>query len=394
MQNGMKLEDLLTEVIRQKESKRDFVASTKESLRMVESKNDLFIVMLREGSSELERFEITKNAHQQIASRLQIPWKYYTRLLNDHRDLVVDQVNALFEREPETRLVRTLDGKARAFLSNRYRRLDNDTVLENVLPSIVKGEVDTALLSSHVNENNMYLKVLFTDDSLAIDMGEAPGSRPVVAEASNITPIISPTGSNRNRRIVRPGIIISNSETGNGSLSAKGFLFDSYCTNGCVWGVENAWSFQRTHIGGKLIEGTGLEVFSDDTQRKEDDLIVAQVTDALTAMSSVEHVKALATRLQELRSSEKVINPIAGVDQLMKELPQIQEGDRDAILTTFIRDGDYSQWGMLSAVTERANNSELEYERATEFEELGGKIAAFNNTQWMRIATAEKVAVA
>lgn len=133
MKAGQNLEALLTEVIRQNESKRDFVASTREAIRMVPG-DEPRIVLLREGSRELERFDVSEHCHRQIAGRLSIPWKYYSRLLQDHADLVIDQVNALFEREPEMRLLRTLDGKARAFLSERYRRLDNAQVLEQVLP--------------------------------------------------------------------------------------------------------------------------------------------------------------------------------------------------------------------------------------------------------------------
>jgi hypothetical protein len=72
----------------------------------------------------LERFRITDHCHQQIASRLQIPAKYYKRLLADHADLVMQNVNTLFEREPELRMIRTIENKAdgirnaRAFLSN------------------------------------------------------------------------------------------------------------------------------------------------------------------------------------------------------------------------------------------------------------------------------------
>jgi hypothetical protein len=40
--------------------------------------------------------------------------------------------------EPEQRLVRTMDGHARAFLSDRYRRLDNADLLAHVYPMLVQ----------------------------------------------------------------------------------------------------------------------------------------------------------------------------------------------------------------------------------------------------------------
>ena len=46
-------------------------------------------------------------------------------------------MNAWLEREEgERQLLRTLDGKVRAVLSERYRRLDNYDLLEHVLPTL------------------------------------------------------------------------------------------------------------------------------------------------------------------------------------------------------------------------------------------------------------------
>lgn len=398
MKRGMSLAELLTEVQRQTETKRDFVASTKEAVRMVpmpDFPNGVALILHKQGSDALERFQIAENCHRQIAGRLGIPWKYYDRLLQDHRDLVMDQVNALFEREPETRLLRTLDGKARAFLSDRYRPLDHGEVLEQVLPPIVKGDVQSTLLSSNVTDNHLYLKVLFTDDSLAIDLGDTPHGRHDNGWGGNVDldtnhQVIAERDGGRD--IVRPGCIIGNSETGHGSLFIKGFLFRSYCLNGCVWGVEDAFSFSRNHIGGKLVEGQNFEVFSDETRRKQDELIIAEVTDALGTMTNPERVRAMGERLRALRyETDQAKDPFAAVDALAKEL-DIRESEKKGILTSLLRDSDFSQWGMLNAVTEQANAEDVSYERACEFEQLGNQIAQFNAQRWSKIAAAEKVA--
>jgi hypothetical protein len=352
------------------------------------------LILHKQGSGDLERFQIAENCHRQIAGRLGIPWKYYDRLLRDHRDLVMDQVNALFEREPETRLLRTLDGKARAFLSDRYRPLDHGEVLEQVLPPIVKGDIKSTLLSSTVTDNHMYMKVLFTDDSLAIDLGATPNGRHDNGWGGNVdldSQHLVIAERDGGRDIVRPGAIIGNSETGHGSLFIKGFLFRSYCLNGCVWGMEEAFSYSRNHIGGKLTEGQNFEVFSDDTRRKQDELIIAEVTDALKTMVNPERVRAMGERLRSLKTGLQVEDPFAAVDVLAKEL-DIREGEKKGILTSLLRDSDFTQWGLINAVTEQANAEDISYERACEFEQLGAQIASFSSQRWQKIATAEKVA--
>ena len=100
----------------------------------------------------------------------------------------------------------------------------------------------------------------------------------------------------------------------------------------------------------------------------------------------------MADNLRALTQTEQAKNPIAAVDYLVQELP-IKEKEKDSILTTFLRDGDFSQFGMASAVTEVANNPELaNLDRVNELETIGGKILDLDLRQWGKIANAEKVA--
>lgn len=395
MQNGMSLEDLLTEVKRQTGTKRDFVTSTKDEVRLVDQDDQIRLILLREGAIELERFEIAENAHRQIAQKLGIPWKYYDRLCVDHRDLVITQVNALFEREPSSRMIRVLDDKVRAFLSDRYKRLDNDEVLQQVLPPFVKGDIESTLLNSNVGADRMNLKVLFTSDDLTIDLG--PMNRPFKGWAGGDHDVSGGRHEvirtrDAGRDIVRPGIHISNSECGNGSLKAEGFLYRAYCENGLIWGTEKAFEFSRTHVGGKVVgDDESFEVFSDETRRKEDELIIAQLRDTLGVLTDPARVRQIGERLRAAQQSEKVQDSFAAVDQLA-ELVDVREGEKQGILESFLQDGDFSKWGMVNAVTEQANSEEISYERATELEQIGGQILSLNDAQWNRIAFAEKVA--
>jgi len=377
MKRGMSLESLLTTVVEQQKTKRDFVANTEEAIAMVDAEelpNQVAIVLRKEGESELERFAISDNCHRQISARLQIPLKYYFRLLNDHRDLVMQQVNALFEREPQTRLLRTIeqDGQAvaRAFLSNRYKMIDNDQVLEQVLPPLVKGDIPNQMLSSNISENRMYLKVLFTDDSLAQEIGTLRDGSP---------------------DIVRPGAVIKNSETGMGSMETEGFFYRDYCLNGCVFGKTGIFKTKRIHLGGELIANGDFEVFSDETKRKQNELIIAEVNDALTALTNPENVTKMGDALRDTKDTIIVEDAFAGVDQLAKQV-DIREDEKKSVISNFLQDGDFTKWGLLNAVTKIANSDEVDYERACELEQIGSEIIDLNTAQWQRIALAQPVA--
>src|SRR5215472_16746409 len=93
-------------------------------------------------------------AHEQFADYLDIPRKFYGRLRDAHPSLLDHNVNTLLRHEPKRRMVRTLDGQVRAFLSDRYRRLDNDELAEAILP--VLGEIpEVQFPSTEITETRL-----------------------------------------------------------------------------------------------------------------------------------------------------------------------------------------------------------------------------------------------
>ena len=57
-----------------------------------------------------------------------------------------------------------------------------------------------------------------------------------------------------------------------------------------------------------------------------------------------------------------------------------------------IRDADYSQWGLVNAITAAANDHPS-YDRAVELQTLGGRVLALKPSDWRQIATAKPVAM-
>ena len=124
MKSGVPLQQMLTEVKRQSESKEDYLIAPNR-LRMESYGKEMFLHLSDDSGTELiEPLTITGIAHRQIGTHLRIPAAYYDRMREERPDLLAYNANTWFKQESSQRMLRTLDGSARAYLSNRYRRME------------------------------------------------------------------------------------------------------------------------------------------------------------------------------------------------------------------------------------------------------------------------------
>lgn len=190
MKAGLTIEELAAEIMRQKDAKTDYIVNSSR-LCMENYGTDLVLRVLGDDDTDrIEPLDIADTAHRQIGTRLGIPAKYYGKMLSEHPDLLVTNVNAWFGREPTERMLRVLDGKVRAYLSNSYMRMDHYEIFASVLPVI--GEIpDVQFVSCHITDSRMYIKAVYPNMASEI----APGDT------------------------VKMGVVISNSEVGLGSVT-------------------------------------------------------------------------------------------------------------------------------------------------------------------------------
>ena len=134
MKSGISLVDMAKEIQRQADLKADYMLDTR-SLRLEPFDSKLYLNAYdQSGVPALEPLEVNSIAHRQIGTHLKIPAAYYDKMLEEYPQLLAQNVNAWFQREPSVRMIRTIEGTARAFLSNRYRRIDNLDIASIVLP--------------------------------------------------------------------------------------------------------------------------------------------------------------------------------------------------------------------------------------------------------------------
>ena len=159
MKSGLTIVEMAQQIERQSKLKQDYLLDTRR-LQVEPFGSQLYLHTFDDHDDPLvEPLEINQIAHRQIGTHLKIPAAYYDRMLSDYPELLAENVNSWFQREPTQRMVRTLDGTVRAFLSNRYRRIDNLDIAEIVLPVIQQME-DAYFESCQITDSRMYIKVV------------------------------------------------------------------------------------------------------------------------------------------------------------------------------------------------------------------------------------------
>lgn len=345
MKNGRSLLDLAQEITRQQETKRDFVADTRQ----------LMLTDTGRLAVNAEDFDVTGLAHRQIADRLKIPFAYYDRMAKDAPAILATNVNHWFQAKPEPRMIRTLDGKARAFMSNRYARIDNAEILESVLP-VLLDQPEMNVVSCEVTETRMYLKALFPRVEAELKRGD----------------------------VVQAGLVISNSEVGSGAVNVSPLIYRLVCTNGMI--SEDS-RLRKYHIGrANAADGEARELYADDTLAADDKALMLKVRDTVRAVTDGVLFNGIVDRFRASMGDAITGNPVKAVEVLSNKVG-LNDGEKDSVLRHLILGGDLSRFGMVNAVTRSAQDVES-YDRATELETLGGRILDLPRTDWSVFAEA------
>lgn len=361
MKQGMTIEQLSDELIRQKTVKHDYVVDTRRVHFFSDEKGSV-IDLLGEGADEHSSdLKVTDLCHKQIGSHLRIPRPYYDRMRAENPKLLDINVMTWMQDEAKAsrRLLRTMDGNARAFLSDRYRRRDNDELARHLLPILSRIQ-DVRFESVALTDRRMYIKAL------------APR---VVGQVKVGTDICA-------------GVYISNSEVGEGALEIYPFVYTLACSNGMV--VKNIGKrgmMRKVHVGRAIpANEASYAVFSDKTLELEDQTFFSMCADIVSAAVDEVNFRDLCAQMAKAAMDQPMENPVAGIAVLANRAGLSEEEGQD-VLKYLSAGGDITRWGVLSAVTRTAEDVD-DYDRATELETLGGDILEYDEKDWRPIATA------
>jgi len=290
-------------------------------------------------------YELTEFAHQQLAERLGIPSRYYEKMREDDLgELLADNINAWVGKK-NYRLVRILDGKIRAILSNRYRIMDHYdmTMCSMEIFKEVKAEIHTI----EMTETRMYIKAVL------------PHIQEEIREGDKII----------------PGVVLRNSEVGHGRFSVEPFILRLVCKNGMIGESRIA----KVHLG-KVTKS--VEILSSETITLENQALYSAVKDVIRGTFNPE---VFGQWVERLRSTTKIEirKPAQAVDSIVAKY-KIDDDTKKELLNHFIDGIDNTQYGLINAITRTGRDKE-DVEEKIKFERIGGIIANMNGDRFEKL---------
>lgn len=352
MKTGRSLQELAAELDRQSQVKRDLVVDT-GALHMDGAENGTTVLNVGTVDSH-ESFSINEIAHRQIGQHLKIPALYYDRMRTEFPKLLASNVNGWFAKAPDTRrMLRTLDGTARAFLSDRYRRIDNYEVAQTVLPII--GNMPGARVEScELTDSRLYIKVVDPRVTAEVVKGD----------------------------VVQAGVIITNSEVGLGSVNISPLIYRLVCSNGMI--AQDS-GIRKYHVGRINEQGSdNYEIYRDETIEADDKAFLMKLEDTVRAAVDQAMFSKLVDRLRETTQAKIDAPIVPQVVELAAKEYNFTQDEGKGILGHLIAGGDLSLYGLANAVTRHAHDVDS-YDRSTELEAAGFKIITMAPALWRQL---------
>jgi hypothetical protein len=338
MKSGISIQKLAAELNRQNLAKEDYISPS----------SDLVMFESRDGNTSTPQlainghghYGINNNAHGQLSQRLGITKPYYDRMLKEAPNLLVQNVNHWFQSVKQDHLIRTLDGSARAVMSNRYRIIDNYDVFNSIVPILMELGPSLKFESLQVTENKLYIKAVFPWIEREVQKGDA----------------------------VQAGLMISNSEIGGGALSIYPLIFRLVCLNGMVRPIDG---MRKNHIGRELGDHTTQVFYKDDTLAADDKALMLKVRDTVQASLSEAVFQQGVLEMQKALEV-KVVDPIPTVEKLSKRMGYTNEVGM-SIMEHLLAGRELTQYGLANAIT-RTSQDVDNYDMATQLELDGHKV--------------------
>ncbi len=330
MKQDLTISQLMTKVNQLARLKKDYLVPTHEL--QVSSKEDTTFLDVR-GTP----YVLQERAAAQLSSITRIPYSYFQRLQTDYPDLLETNLNRLLADQEKPRMVRTLGAVARAILSDRYRKVEHETLLDTLLP-LIAGVKGLEVVSASLTPDRLYLKAVCEYEKAEVQVGDA----------------------------VAWGIVCMNSETGCSSIVIQPYVQVLKCSNGMVL-PQYQGGTRKIHLGKEITNMDEYEALYDN---EEDDLSTALKAEMDRILDSQNYM----TMVQKMKDATHITIPdVHTTLQKVTKLYALSEDERKLIFFHYHKDKDFSLWGLVNAVTE-ASKAAASYVRAHQLETIGSQL--------------------
>ena len=260
-----------------------------------------------------------------------------------HNSLLMDNFNYWFENTPQQQMVRTLDGTARAFLSDKYKRVDNDEIAQVVLPILIDNGYE--VISTAITDSKVYIKARLPKLEREVTEGD----------------------------VVQAGVTISNSEVGHGSVNVSPFIYRLICLNGMV---VNDSRLNSRHLTSSQATIDGVfEVLSDEAKELDNRALLAKVKDVVLSTSDEVRFNQNVEKMTE--ATEIKIKKPKKVIEVLENRFDLTKNEGEDILQNLINRDDKQPtanvWSVVNSITALGNTIE-DYDRGTKMQEIGGRL--------------------
>lgn len=386
----MGLGNLVAELQRRMESRVDVIADTRQMEIIV--RDGQFVLAANAGTPLTEWMDTVKDdksggmvveaqAIGQILEKcdISIPKLFADKLAQKHPVWAAELCTNLLRASGTTRMVRMMDGKVRAFLSDSYRCLDNYDLAASALQTARDSGAE--VLECQLTPTRMELKLVNRSVWDAVDTFQRNEGGGYAAAANHKW--IRDVGFNGGATLpggpntVHPLVTVGNSETGHGGYYVKYGVFQGLCCNGAIIRKEMG----QVHLGKRqTIPG----ILKADTLRAEADFIHKSARDFIAAgFTKAQFEKLTATF--KAAAETAIVNPKPVMDFCVEQGIFTAE-QRDDIFAHFIRDYKPTVLGLASAMTRQAQEY-VDADVANTLEESAGAVIQ-NPKQFAKLVTA------
>lgn len=315
-----------------------------ETLALYCSCNQETVAKYRNDKSEPVRTKaFSAYAFSQFCSKLGVPAQYLLKCMKEgYTELAESNLNTWVDDYSGSLFMREYGNTVRGVLSARYSPFDTPQILD-VVHDTTRG-MGLKVKGYFMNEERFHAR-LIQSDTMNIDGEDLFG-----------------------------GIQIDSSDVGRSALTVNFFIYKQICTNGLCVSRGKGNLFTQKHINICTDDfreelSASIKLLPELVAEYESTIKRARISNSLVTVGSNDISSLIAGELDKIEDRNKLVQEL--IDRLRAKTKLTDEG-AEKVLRVATDKYNYSDWGIVNAITEVAQDYTLE--RRIELEKIAANI--------------------